>query len=1042
MNFATWAIRQPIPPVVLFLLATFAGLYGFSHIKIADMPDMELPMVIINAGMLGASPSQLETEVTRKIENAVASIDGIDEISSTVSEGMSTTMIQFKLEKNVFEALNDVRAQVSNLRQNLPPDLEEPIVSKVNSSSMPIQTISVYSSSMDEEALSWWVDNTVSRKLTGVPGVAAVNRQGGVTREVRVELDPVQLVALNVSAADVSRQLRRSQQQLSGGRAEIGDARQSLRTIATAASAEDLGVMDIVLPGGRHLRLDQIATIHDTVADRSQLSLLDGKPVVAFSIQRTKEASAIDVAEAVTIALDELRAQNPMVEYRVVNDFVKRIEHEYEASMLMVIEGSILALIVVFIFLRDWRATLVSSISLPLSIIPTFAFMYLMDFSLNTLTLLALSLVIGLLVDDTIVEVENIVRHLRAGKSPMRAAIDAAVEIGLAVVATTMTLVAVFLPTAFMSGISGMFFKQFGWTAVLAVLASLAVARLITPMICSRLLKAHSGPPEQGRILQTYLRMAHWSLLHPKTVVVGATTFFVLSVLGLGMLPQSFVPPQDSGRTRISVELTPGSTLEETLAVSERVRELVIQVAEVRSVFTSIGAGSSVSFSSRGGSSAIGATDLRKATLTVELAPAAERSRKQQEVEAEFREILKSMPGARFTIGFGYTGEKLQLNITGDDSHALSVASEQVMAELRKIGGIGNVTSSASLLRPEIIIRPDFAAAAELGVNAASIGETVQVATAGDYTAALAKLNLPERQVDIRVQLPFDSRKDLEPIRQLRVPGNNGLVPLSAVADVSIGSGPAQITRYERARNIQIDAELGKLQLGDLSKMVDALPVLQRLPAGVRKVDYGDAERMKEMMGAFGLAMITGIMCVFMVLVLLFKDFMQPVTILAALPLSIGGAVIALLIANQPFSMPAVIGVVMLMGITTKNSILLVEYAVVAMRDRGLSLHDAMLDACGKRARPIVMTTLAMAAGMMPVALGLDADTSFRSPLGIVVIGGLITSTGLSLIVVPVVFEYVVRLEKVLRRWLRIPDRKAYPELDEPMPGGTPASAA
>ncbi len=395
---------------------------------------------------------------------------------------------------------------------------------------------------------------------------------------------------------------------------------------------------------------------------------------------------------------------------------------------------------------------------------------------------------------------------------------------------------------------------------------------------------------------------------------------------------------------------------------------------------------------------------------------------------------MKSVPGARFTIGFGYTGEKLQLNLTGDDSHALSLAAEKVMEELRQIEGVGNVISSASLLRPEIIIRPDFAAAAELGVNAAAIGETVQVATAGDYTAALAKLNLPERQVDIRVQLPLDSRKDLETIRQLRVPGNNGLVPLSAVADVSVGSGPAQIKRYERARNIQIDAELGKIQLGDLSKMVDTLPALQHLPAGVRKVEVGDAERMKEMMGAFGMAMVTGILCVFMVLVLLFKDFIQPVTILAALPLSVGGAVIALLIANEPFSMPAVIGLVMLMGITTKNSILLVEYAVVAMREHGMNLHDAMIDACGKRALPIIMTTLAMVAGMMPVALGLDADTSFRSPLGIVVIGGLITSTVLSLVVVPVVFEYVVALEKVLRRWLRIPDRKHYPELDEPMP--------
>ncbi len=1012
MNFATWAIREPIPPVVLFIVLALGGLYAFNRLSIQDMPDMEFPAVIVTAAMQGASPSQLETEVTRKIENAIANIEGIESISSTVSEGVSSTMIQFVLERDLFEALNDVRAAIGNARSDLPRDLEEPVVSKINTAGMPILTYVVASKTMDEEALSWFVDDVVTRKLTALPGLGAVNRLGGVNREIRVELDPVSLAALGMTAADVSRQLRRAQQQLSGGRGEIGETRQSLRTIATVDNARQLAAFDIALPGGRHFSLDQIATIRDTVADRAQLALLDGEPVVAFQIQRAREANAVALADQVSDAIAELEATHPSVQVTLVLDFVERIENEFRSSMNMLYEGAFLAMVVVFLFLRDWRATLISAAALPLSIIPTFAFVYLMDFSLNIITMLALSLVIGLLVDDTIVEVENIVRHLRQGKSPLQAAMDAATEIGLAVVATTMTLVAVFLPTAFMGGIPGRIFKQFGWTAAIAVLVSLAVARLITPMLCARVLRRHEPAQSTGRIMSAYMRIAAAALRHPLTTSMSAAAFFVASVIGLGFLPQEFVPPSDNARTSVTVELAPGTPLETTRAFAEEVRQRTADIPEITHVFTTIGAGGGGGMSSRSSGPSLGAADLRKASVSLNLVSSNQRTRSQQEIEVEIRRRLQTLPGARFTVGYGSTGERLQLNLTSEDPVALTRAAEAVMRDLRTIPGIGNVSSNASLLRPEIFIKPDFARAAELGVTAAAIGETVQVATAGDYEAALAKMNLPERQIDIRVQLPFEARRDLATIRQLRVPGAKGLVPLVAVADVSVGSGPAQISRYDRARNIQIDAELGALKLGEVSRIVEQLPSLVNLPNGVRKIDVGDAERMKEMVGSFGLAMVTGIVCVFMVLVLLFKDFMQPVTILAALPLSIGGAVIALLVADKSFSMPAMIGLLMLMGITTKNSILLVDYAVVAMRDHGLSEIDALLDSCRKRARPIVMTTLAMAAGMTPVALGLDADTSFRAPMGIVVIGGLITSTVLSLVVVPVVFLYVLRAQR------------------------------
>jgi len=1015
-NFATWSIRQPIPPIVAFILLTFAGIYGFKHLNITDLPDMDFPAVTVTTVLQGASASQLETEVTRKIENSLATIGDVEHIMSTVTEGVSTTTVLFHLEKNLFEALNDARSAVSNIRADLPSEIEEPIVSKVNTAGQPILTFSVASDRMDEEALSWYVDDTVSRKLLAVPGVGRVTRIGGVEREIRIELDPAQLAALNLSAAEVSRQLRRVQQQMSGGRAEIGDSRQSLRTLATVNRVDELAALDIAFADGRHLRLDQIATITDTVADRRQLALLDGTPVVSVQIQRSRGTSALTVADAVTKVIEQLGASNPSVKYTLVSDSVSMIRQEYVASMNMLWEGALLAIAMVWLFLRDWRATLVSASALPLSIIPTFAAMYWLGFSMNTVTLLALSLVIGLLVDDAIVEVENIVRHLRGGKAPRQAAMDAATEIGLAVIATSMTLVAVFLPTAMMGGIPGLIFKQFGWTAVVAVLVSLAVARLLTPMLAARLLTAHHGEPEKSRILEWYLGVAAWSLRHRRLVMIGSTVFFLGSLALVLLLPTSFISASDRSQTQLNLEIAPGSTLDDTRRVVEQVLAITRTIPEIRQVFTSIGGGGGGFGMSRQGSGGGGPADIRKAAMTINLAPRRERERSQTMIENELREKLRDVAGTRFTISAGGPGEKLQLVLSGDDIQKLQRAAHDVTQELRAIPGLGNVTSTASLLRPEILITPDVARAAELGVTASSIGETLHVATSGDYDAALPKLNLPDRQIDIRVQLPLAARRDLATIEQMRVPGHGGLVPLSSVAHLTIGSGPAQIDRFDRSRNVNIDAELGGLPLGDIQRAVNQLPSIVNLPAGVRKIDSGDGERMKELFGSFGLAMAAGILCVYLVLVLLFKDFLQPITILAALPLSVGGAFLALLLFREYMSMPAMIGLLMLMGITTKNSILLVEYAIVAMRDRGMGQTDALLDACRKRARPIVMTTLAMIAGMIPVALGIDADVSFRAPMAIAVIGGLITSTLLSLVVVPVVFTQVHKVQLWLNR--------------------------
>ena len=692
---------------------------------------------------------------------------------------------------------------------------------------------------------------------------------------------------------------------------------------------------------------------------------------------------------------------------------VKPVADSYKASMDALYEGAILAVLVVWLFLRDWRATFVSAVALPLSIIPAFAAMQLLDFTLNGITLLALTLVVGILVDDAIVEVENIVRHLRDGKKPLEAAMEAAQEIGLAVIATSLTLVAVFLPTAFMGGISGKFFKQFGWTASLAVLASLLVARLLTPMMAAYMLKPQDEPNRDSWIMTRYLQAARWCLVHPWKTGGMAAAFFVVSVAIIGLIPATFLPPEDWAQLQMTVESPPGSTIAQTRENTERVRKIVMQHKEVRHVYTAIGSGVMAGVPGSSGG------EVRNGTLTISLTDRHDRSIKQQAVQRQLREMLEGVPGVRISFGAVGSGEQLQVVLTGDDPTTLQQSARDVMRDLRTVPGLGAITSSASLLRPEIIIRPDFARAAQQGVTAAAIGQAVRVATAGDYDVNLPKLNLPERQVYIRVELDPKSRNQIETIRQLRVTGRNGAVPLENIADISIASGPAQIDRYDRSRNITISVGLEGRALGETNMAVEALPSIKNLPQGVRRIASGDVEGMQELFSSFFLAMFAGVLCVYAVLVLLFHDFTQPVTILAALPLSVGGAFGLLALFGFSLSLPALIGLLMLMGIVTKNSILLVEYAIVARRDMGMSRTDAIIDACHKRARPIVMTTVAMTAGMVPMALGLEGDAGFRAPMAVAVIGGLLTSTLLSLLVVPVVFEKVDDLKEWMLRKFR-----------------------
>ncbi len=1008
MNFSAFSIRHPIPAILLFILLSIAGVLSFRAIGVQDFPDIELPMVTVEASLPGAAPATLETEVARKLENSIATLQGIKNLYTKILEGMVVITVEFNLEKDVMEAVNDVRDAVTRVRADLPADVKEPSVLRTTTAGRPLMTYALTSSRLDQEGLSWFIDNTVTKQLLAVNGVGRVKRIGGLNREVRIELDPLKMSALGVTASDISRRLKLVQQESPGGRGDIGGAEQSVRTIATAASANDLASLDISLPDGRRVRLGQLAIIEDTTAERRSIALVNGKSVVAFEIMRSKGANEVSLAKSVHEVIESLAQKYRDIEFSEQINNVTATEENFAGSMHLLYEGAILAVLVVWYFLRDWRATIVSAAALPLSILPAFLGIYLFGFTLNMVTLTSLALVVGILVDDAIVEVENIARHLRMGKTPFQAALDAADEIGMAVIATTFALVAVFLPTAFMDGVPGKFFKQFGWTAVLAILASLLVARLLTPMMAAYLMKSDKAahePQSDGWVMRHYLASVQWCLGNRFKTLLLATIFFVGSLSLVPLLPKGFVPPADRGQTMVNIERAPGSTLEDTLRAAERVRQKLETMPDVKRIFSSVGAGVSGDAFARGS-----AAEVRKATLTVQLTHRSDRKKNQQEIEGDIRRLLDREPGVRITVGPQDVGVKMQIVLQSEDAYALNKAAQSVERDLRTLKGIGSVNSSASLVRPELIVRPNFARAADLGVTAQSIAETLRVATSGDYEIGLAKLNLSERQIPIRVKLPDSVRADIAALERLTVPGRYGPTLLGNVVTFSMDSGPAQIDRLNRSRNVVLDVELGGRPLGEVFEEAMALPSLINLPAGVTRAELGDTKEMQALFASFGLAMAIGLLCIYMILVLLFHDFLQPITILGALPLSIGGAFVALLLTGMSFSMPSLIGLLMLMGVVTKNSILLVEYAITARR-QGLERNAALIDACHKRARPIVMTTIAMTAGMLPIALGWGSDPSFRAPMSIAVIGGLMTSTLLSLLVIPAVFTYIDDLE-------------------------------
>ncbi|MGE6246696.1 efflux RND transporter permease subunit [Psychrobacter proteolyticus] len=1018
LNVSAYSIKNPLVAILLFVLLTLGGIYGFMKMKVQQFPDIDLPAVVVTVTLPGAAPSQLENDIAKKIENKLTSIEGVSHIRTTLQTGAATIATEFTLEKDIQEAVDDVRSAVGEVRGDLPAAANDPIITKVSTAGFPVVTYSVAAENMSVEDLSWFVDDTVTKRLSDIPGVSTVSRVGGLQREITVAADPIALSGLKFSISQLSQQIAGIQQDSSGGEAEVGNTTQTIRVLGAVERANELNDLQVAVPTGGTQALGRMAKITDGAADPSSIAKLDGQTVVAFNITRSRGASEVDVMELVDEELAKLTADVGNISIEKVYDRATPIAEDYEASLRMLIEGGLLAVVVVFLFLRNIRATIVAAVALPLSVIPTFLGMYLFGFSLNIISLLALSLVIGVLVDDAIVEVENIIRHLRMGKTPYEAAMEAADEIGLAVVATTFTLIAVFLPTAFMGGIVGQFFRQFGWTAALSIFASLMVARLITPMMAAYILRPEKKHVEkQSAMMKYYLKIVSWTL-HHRWLTMGATlVLFMASLALVKLLPTSFIPDNDIDQTRVAIELTPDVSLADTERVAALASARILAMPEVTNIFTSVGeAQASMGASDGGGSKA-----KNIAGLDIVLAPRAERGTK-QEIERKISKLMTEVPGARFTVGLSSGGESgYNFSLTSTNPQLLEQTAQKIMSEIRGLPSAGAVTSDRSLPRQELTVTPDRLAMADKGVTTQDIATTLRVATVGDYEQQLSKLNLDTRQVPIVVRLPDVAKQNVSQLEGLYVPSTMPAgqgVRVGEVATLDFGTGPAQISRLDRERAISITVQPASGELGDLVQAVKAVPTMQQLPPAITIIDQGQAENMADLFSGFIIAMSVGVVCILGVLILLFGRLLQPFTILMALPLSIGGAFVGLVITNSSLSMPSMIGFIMLMGIATKNSILLVDYALIAQR-RGLARFEAIVDACRKRARPIIMTTIAMGAGMLPLVFGWgDADPTFRRPMAAAVLGGLVTSTLLSLVVIPVVYTLMDDLSGWFAKWL------------------------
>ncbi len=1033
-NLSAWSIRNPVIPMVFFIAVFLAGILSFIRMDIVNNPEVDFPGVQVNIVQPGAAPTEIINQITDRVEASIRSINGVKTINSTASEGSSSSFIEFEIGTDTDQAVAEVKNALDQIRGSLPAGILEPRISKVNIAGGAFLGIfSAEATDMTIEELSWFVDDTIAKRLLAIDGMAEVSRGGGVDREIRVILDPSKMQALDVSASQVNNILRQININAAGGQSEVGGIRQSVRVLGNSNSAYELSQTTIPIAGGNTVKLSDIATVTDSYGERRSINTLRGKEVVNFNFSRARGASDVTVYDEAVEVLAEIEEANPGIKFTKLFTTVDYTKTQYSSSMKAMIEGAFLAVVIVFFFLRDWRATIISAIAIPLSAIPTFWFMDLLGFNLNFLSLLALSLVAGVLVDDAIVEIENIVRHMRMGKSAYQASIDAADEIGLAVVATSFCIVAVFLPVGLMPGISGQFFKNFGITVVISVLMSLAVARMITPLMAAYFLKA-KGHADHGKgpMIDFYTKVLKWTIstrsaaayrnhrrnrdnkvafghkfislfLDHRIWMMGiGFGAFILTIILFAITPSQFQPTINENNSRVQIEMVPGTTLEETQEVATKVTAIMVAQPEVKTALQNV----------------------REGAATIFMTLNEDREKTSVEFEKDLNDELQQIPDARVRFqsqsGGNGTGRDLSIMLTGSDSDLLKETAVKVAEQMKKLDTVKAPRVNADLQRPEILITPRSDLASELGVTTAALSQTIRIATLGEIDQNTAKFSLSDRQIPIRVVLDEDSRQDINTINNLPVQMTNGAsVPLGTIAEIGFGSGPTAIQRYNQTRRIFIGADLADgVASGAAREQIDQLPIMQNLPSGISTRPFGDAEWQLELLENFVIAVISGVLTVFAVLVLLYKRLMSPLVNMCSLALAPLGGIALIWAVGQPLSMPVFIGVLMLLGIVSKNSILLIDFAIEELA-KGTDKYTAIVEAGQKRAQPIVMTTVAMTAGMVPTAISLSGDSAWRQPMGIVVIGGLIVSTLLTLLIVPAGFSLADGVEKRTGPWLR-----------------------
>lgn len=993
LGLSGWAIRSPFPTLLFFIVITILGITSFLRLPVNANPSIDYPLVNITVIQPGAAPAELETNITQHVENAIAGISGVRNIQSKVREQVSETLIEFQLGTDSEQATNDVRSAINLVRNTLPRDIEEPIIQRIDIEGGSMLHYIVQAPNESSLSLSWFIDDTIIHKLLSLRGVEQATRFGGSDREIRVEVEPLKLATRGIDITYLNQQLQLSNLNAPGGSVDLNGIRQSIRTLGQSKSIDELSKLPITIGENRWLYLGEIAKISDTEKEDQSIAFHNGNETVGFSIWRSRGYSDTEVENNVTAELEKIQKSYPEIKIEKISSTVKYTRDSYSTTMQTLIEGALLTILVVYLFLRNWRATFIAAVALPLSIIPTFIVMDMLNFTLNSVSLLALTLATGILVDDAIVEIENIDRFIHRGKRPYIAALLGADSIALAVVATTFSIIAVFLPVSFIDGIVGLYFKQFGLTVAASVMASLVVARLLTPLMSAYILKPTKLKQDelqskQSEITNKYLKLLDWSLHHRGLSLCAAVAFFVLSLAILPFLPTSFLPKDNGDISRLTVELPPNYRKADVEDIIKSITNTLQEDKAVAHVLAISDTSNHIAFNIT-----LHTSGLRNKTLS--------------KFEQSMSEKLSNIPDIRTMFTSGYGLRDISIILTSKDYELLTRTADELTTQMKQLPQIYNVQNTAALPKPELLVIPDSEQAARLGVTTYQIANTLRIANMGDTDSASAKFNLFDRQIPIRIQLSNVNRENIETLDQLRVLNASGRpIPLSSVAKFEFSEGKNSITRFNRLRQISVEASLSNVSLGQATSAINNLPLLQNLPTGVQRSEYGESQYMGEMLESFSSSMLVGALVVYAILVLLFKDFLQPITILVTLPLSLGGALVALLLIRASLDLSAIIGLLMLMGIVTKNAILLVDFVIIE-RENGLSRHDALLKAGSIRVKPIIMTTIAMIAGMVPAALGFGANAEFRVPMAITVIGGLTTSTLLSLVFVPVIYSYI-----------------------------------